>query len=308
MLTACSLHASQSSSTTASAVVAPAAMISSVIRTTQVKQPNAIDFAQSLLKKATITRVERDKAIALLEAAMPLTLIEEARRTPIKLSDEYKAVNAQSKKSLDVDAYCNETLTKLLGFRDEFKGEFEKAQYRLTQLNRQNGQATASRTSTLLQVLDVTIKMLLEKEPTIQSDDEQIKAAQRLFYEISVSDQLQKRAVNRNNGDDPNDDNDLQDDDFVEIQRLADEKFQEAKQVEEDRIRCIVTKYQQLCTVIGVMAPLSETLKKEARHHEEKATRVNFDIDNARARHEEAQQVLKTNTALIAQLQKKPLS
>lgn len=298
MLTACSLHASESSS-----AAAPAVMVSSVIRTTQVKQPNAIDYAHALLKKGTITRAERDKAISLLEAAMPLTLIEESRRTPIKLNEEYKAVNAQAKKSLDVDSYCNDTLKKLLSYRDEFKSEFEATQQKLIKLNAQNGHTTSTRTSTLLKVLELTQKMLLHKEPTIKSDDEDGKAIKALLYQLSVASELPKNGAYGSNDDDGSEDND-----FVEIERLADEKFEEAKNVELDRMRCIVAKYQQLCAVIGVMVPLSETLKKEADHHHAKALRVNVDIDNARARYEEAQQVVTTNTELIAQLHKKPLS
>ncbi len=278
-------------------------MVSSVIRTTPVKQPNPIDYAESLLKRQSISRAERDKAVSLLDASMPLSLIEEARRKPVKLIAELQVLNAQAKKSTEAELFCQATLARLATFRDDFHKECEQISTRVNELSLQNGEVPSHRIATIQSIIKIMHTMLLESEPNVTVDDEHIRKIQGLLYQLSLSSNVARNLVDTN-------DNDADDslDDFEQIEKIADERFQQIMDAERARLVCILTKYRLLCNMMETTVPLLNLLATDAQHHRSRAEAVNREIETAQKRHAEAQEILRINEELIQKLQSKTLT
>lgn len=272
--------------------------VSSVIVATQIKQPNAVDFAEMLLRKTAITRSERDKAIALLEARKPLAAIEEARRKLARYSENLNELEGHIAKSTSDELMCRRELTSFKIMQDTTKDSYERA---VPQQVVGNVRHAAARSFILLNIISTAQEMLIERADDSESDDQKSKKIQQLLYQLNVSERFAQKPATAHVDD--NDDDNV--DDFFELGEYAEELFENAQRVEQQRLDSIVVKHRQIGAVLESLAPLPDMIVAEAEYHRRNAERVKSELTYTQERLKKAKDELTLCEELTKRLKSK---
>jgi hypothetical protein len=277
-------------------------LVSSVSVASPIKQPNAIDHAQMLLRKSTISTAERDKAIALLEAKKPLVEIEEARRRFNNHSEDLKELERKKAQSSSNEQICLGDIKKYKSMQDAAKGSHKGPVF---QQIGGNESTSGSRAEAILSIISTAQSMLKERVHTGTSHNQACKKIEQLLDQIKRYDNSAKKTSTRAIQDD-DDNDDL--DEFLDIEVIASERFESDQEAEQRRMVAINAKHLQIGAVLTAIEPLPEMFLAEVVDLGRQIDRVNIDIAYAEESLKNARDDLSQCEELIKRLKSKTLS